>query len=393
MNRRLCPICGSGKNKKMVHIDMNTPEEWSITGKYDVVVCDNCGFAYADVASSQSNYDKYYADHNAYSKVDDLRYGSDNYEKEEVYFCRLKDYLKPESHILDLGCGSGKFVVYLNHKGWVNSYGLDPSFNSVERLIKQGLHGIQGSICEEISKEKQQQFDVVCCNGVLEHIYDVKMASRTISDYLKENGVAFIAVPAVEGFGERYAQLPNYFNQEHINYFSLNTLDRLMASVGLRRVSSDNESYYPGASDDIDEEKTIIAVYIKKDGNCILPRDNKTEESIKAYLMEQRRRSDLEKAGLVRWLNEQENIIIWGGGAYGMSLLTNIDGLYNKTLYFVDSNHEKEGQSIDGKFIRDPKILFEEKNQFSILIACMRNAYDIRRSIEDMGIKCSVYQA
>lgn len=51
--KRKCPICGNNEGEKIYHVSMKVPEDFPITGKYDVVCCSKCGFIYADINDTQ----------------------------------------------------------------------------------------------------------------------------------------------------------------------------------------------------------------------------------------------------------------------------------------------------------------------------------------------------
>lgn len=49
---RKCPICSSEYGDTYKTIRMELPQGVKLPNEYDVVTCDNCGFAYADVKAS-----------------------------------------------------------------------------------------------------------------------------------------------------------------------------------------------------------------------------------------------------------------------------------------------------------------------------------------------------
>ena len=64
---RKCPICSSEYGDTYKTIRMELPQGVKLPNEYDVVTCDNCGLAYADVKASQEIYNAYYACNNMYS--------------------------------------------------------------------------------------------------------------------------------------------------------------------------------------------------------------------------------------------------------------------------------------------------------------------------------------
>ena len=64
---RRCPICNNEYGEVYKTIKMKLPQDVKLPDEYDVVTCENCGFAYADVDATQDTYNTYYACNNMYS--------------------------------------------------------------------------------------------------------------------------------------------------------------------------------------------------------------------------------------------------------------------------------------------------------------------------------------
>ena len=68
--------------------------------------------------------------------------------------------------------------------------------------------------------------------SVIEHIRDLTGYLEHIQAFLKPEGYFLVDAPAVEGMPQRLFPVPNYFNHEHINYFSKTSLDNLLGAPG-----------------------------------------------------------------------------------------------------------------------------------------------------------------
>ena len=195
--KRRCPVCKSNTGMDIHSINISLPEELPIPGRYDVVVCDKCGFAFADVDSSQEAYNSYYRDYNVYSACGRIR-NDITIEVNEKRYEVFSKYIDKELKIADIGCGSGDWLLYLKKKGYENLYGIDPSVKSVEEIRTKGIEGAIGNIFDEAPENMAGIFDVICCTMVLEHIYDIRDAVRHLKEYVKEDGgMIFVDVPAV----------------------------------------------------------------------------------------------------------------------------------------------------------------------------------------------------
>ncbi len=57
---RRCPICNNEYGEVYKTIKMKLPQDVRLPDEYDVVTCEKCGFAYADVDATQDTYNTYY---------------------------------------------------------------------------------------------------------------------------------------------------------------------------------------------------------------------------------------------------------------------------------------------------------------------------------------------
>lgn len=64
---RRCPICNNEYGEVYKTIKMKLPQDVRLPDEYDVVTCEKCGFAYADVDATQDTYNTYYSCNNMYS--------------------------------------------------------------------------------------------------------------------------------------------------------------------------------------------------------------------------------------------------------------------------------------------------------------------------------------
>lgn len=113
------------------------------------------------------------------------------------HFC---DAYKPNSKVLDIGCGSGRDLAVL-HKLGHQCFGIDPTPEFVE--IAQRVHPelsdriVQGSL-PEMTPPFGGEFDGVLCSAVLMHIGvdQLHLAASSIKSCLKIGGRLLYSVPS-----------------------------------------------------------------------------------------------------------------------------------------------------------------------------------------------------
>ena len=94
--------------------------------------------------------------------------------------------------ILDIGCNTGNDIVFLTKKN--NVKGIDIMQDAVE-VARQNQIDAQQWDMEKGLPFSSEQFDIVICKEVLEHLIDPEFAMQEIQRVLKKNGFAFISVP------------------------------------------------------------------------------------------------------------------------------------------------------------------------------------------------------
>jgi len=136
--------------------------------------------------------------------------------------------------IVDIGCGDGSLLCYLNRSGFTNLFGCDLSPTQVHVARARGLRHIdEAAASEYLSRLTNNSVDTVITFDVLEHVpcQDLVSFAGDIRRVLSPGGSWIIHVPnAASPFGMRI----RYGDLTHENAFTVTSLQQLFASVGLR---------------------------------------------------------------------------------------------------------------------------------------------------------------
>lgn len=378
---RSCPLCNATRGEILKSVKMISINRLPIPSEYDVVVCEKCGFCFADADAIQENYNTYYRDYNVYGNSGILK--QEELGKECTFrFPIFEKFVSKDAEIIDIGCGDGNFLLYLKKRGYKNLYGIDPSTESIRILKEKGIAGSVGNIFDEISKEfEEKRFDVVVCTEVLEHIYALKDAMVHLDKYLKSDGMLYIDVPSVEYFEKELLPVANYFNCEHINYFNLQTLDNLLHIFGYERISEERKQSLFNES-----ENCVRAMYRKTPEAADIICDMKSRVSIRSYLSKIAEKTENRVAMIQKLLDENERLIIWGTGNYTYQLLAEFPEKSKKVVCFIDNNELKWGNELVGKQVKSPQCLLNMNEHYPILICSMINAGDIVEQLKEMDV-------
>jgi len=107
----------------------------------------------------------------------------------------LSEKLIDDVKLLDIGCSDGKFTIEFSKKvGAKKVYGLEID----KYLIREARS--KGIICKKSDANKKLPFrdnffDVIICNQVVEHLYDPDNLFQEINRILKMNGYLYISTP------------------------------------------------------------------------------------------------------------------------------------------------------------------------------------------------------
>lgn len=133
---------------------------------------------------------------------------------------------------LEIGCGSGRFLVELARRGW-RVRGVEPSHTAITELVSaHDVEVAQGTV--DSVEFEPSSFDLVAALMVLEHLHDPRTDVRRIESWIRPGGIFMGSVPnsASWEFGafgaDWYAlQLPT-----HLSHFTPGSLSKLLIDAG-----------------------------------------------------------------------------------------------------------------------------------------------------------------
>ena len=135
--------------------------------------------------------------------------------------------------ILDVGCGSGTFLMQMRELGW-DAHGVELSSEASEHGRQEGLEIFGGTL--ESANYPNQWFDYVRSNHSFEHIHNPREVLREIHRIIKPDGRLFIGVPNVNGLMSRlYGTFWWHLGAPvHTFGYSPITLSKLLAQEGFQ---------------------------------------------------------------------------------------------------------------------------------------------------------------
>jgi len=118
--------------------------------------------------------------------------------------------------LLDVGCGTGKFVVELAKKNRnINITALDMSDYSLSLFEEQARKYSIKQINHDLFSFQTDRVDVLVSQEVIEHIPDVGKTLRKMRTFIKPNGYAIICVPYKENLESKMVTDPVTGERHH----------------------------------------------------------------------------------------------------------------------------------------------------------------------------------
>lgn len=240
-----CPICNSVKIKQSLTSHDN---HYGIAGEYNHYKCLECGLLFLNPMPTDSFLSNAYpSDYYAYQKASGIS-GIRRILKRLTFLeWKTKDpKFKSPGRMLDIGCGSGEFLLKMREEGW-DVYGVEPSQSAA--LIgreKFGLNIHNGTLLG--TDYQDEYFDYIRLNHSLEHMTNPLENMSVVSRILKKGGKLFIGVPNTKSiafriFGQYWWNLGA--PQHPINY-DFKSLSGLVVPFGFEKSSAITNSHFTG---------------------------------------------------------------------------------------------------------------------------------------------------
>lgn len=143
--------------------------------------------------------------------------------------------------ILDIGCGQGAFLLDLKKQGYQNLFGCD----WIDQKFPEFEYQVVDLNREGLAKYKAQDFDVILCSDVIEHLERPAELLREMKRLLKTGGQVFLTFPNCANLFERFIYLltgnSSRYQSElksgphgHISYLPTHVMQSLAARADLK---------------------------------------------------------------------------------------------------------------------------------------------------------------
>ena len=131
--------------------------------------------------------------------------------------------------LLDIGCGTGDFLVEAKNQGW-SILGFEPNSDAKRLAANKGV-----LFTDDIFTLPEDTFDAVTMWHVLEHVPNLQEYITNLKRIIKPNGTIIIAVPNYKSYDAKYYNRfwAAYDVPRHLWHFSKNSIKRLFSDVDI----------------------------------------------------------------------------------------------------------------------------------------------------------------
>ena len=263
--------------------------------------------------------------------------------------------LNNKGNVLDIGCGKGLFLRRFTEvfSKW-ELFGIEPSKNASQFFSETmpNVNIFEGML--EESSYKNEKFDIITANGVLEHVPKPIEFLKTVKRMMHENSYLYIGVP---NFENNPADL---FTFDHLSKFTEDTISLCFDIAGFEIIAKKIES------------QRVPMWYILKPKlngvRALEPQVNKSKKLVSRTLREiEGYWSSFNEAAKI--VNEGYKIAFYGSGAFGSLAFHYSDISVEDISVIIDDNETVWGSKRLGIPIDAPDNLDKYKEVKAILFS------------------------
>jgi methionine biosynthesis protein MetW len=157
-------------------------------------------------------------------------------------FQAIAEWIKPGSRVLDLGCGDGALLAYLEEGRQIKGYGVEISSEGVLASAKRGINVLQMNLEDGLSIFETASFDYVILSRTLQAMHNTE---GILQEMLRVGRQGIVTFPNFGYWRNRLQVLTGrmpvseeipyqWFDTPNIHLCTLNDFEELCEEVGAR---------------------------------------------------------------------------------------------------------------------------------------------------------------
>lgn len=231
METVVCNLCGHESARPVYEVE---DTNYGLPGNFSLVSCQRCGLVYLNPRPTVQEIGAYYPAEQyhpfrALQQKDSFEPAASQRQNADKI---TQIWGTPTGcHVLDVGCGSGLFLLAMRQNGW-QVHGVEPNQQAAE--FAQNTLKLPVTIGDIFQVNQEDLFDVVTFWDVLEHTHSPRDVLVQAHALLNPNGLLVINVPnwaSLERklFKRKWIAIDA---PRHLYHFSPETITRLLQNCG-----------------------------------------------------------------------------------------------------------------------------------------------------------------
>ena len=154
----------------------------------------------------------------------------------------IADWIPAGSRVLDLGCGDGQLLAYLQNHKQAAAYGVDFDVANVVRCVQVGVNAIQGDLEAGLAEFEDQRFDYVILSQTIQAM---RHTEEILNEMLRVGREAIVTFPNFGYWQNRWqimqGHMPvsddmpyQWYNTPNIHWCMLGDFEALCTKNGIR---------------------------------------------------------------------------------------------------------------------------------------------------------------
>lgn len=116
----------------------------------------------------------------------------------------IASHVRPNSRVLDIGCGNGDLMDVLEHDASCDARGIEIDATCVERCVARGLSVVQGDADRDLANYPDKAFDYAILSQTLQ---TAERPDKMLDELLRVGNQAFVSFPNFAHWRTRAALL------------------------------------------------------------------------------------------------------------------------------------------------------------------------------------------
>ena len=256
---RPCPLCQGVRQAPVVRLTglqiiagnwSYRQSNWSwheafLSHPFPIGRCADCGFVYASTELPKAFLDFVYDELIDCDAARREAFSATSLANRMSYLATLLRLISPPAKVLDFGCGFGATLSLLANAEGIESVGFETSPRRASELTATN-YCIEGNLS---ALERHAPFSSIILDNVIEHLPAPKETLVSLRQLCAGEAVVYVSVPdawrlygsSLATFSGNGKPFPKDINPwEHLNYFNVDYLDRMMLNGGFEPMRQDS---------------------------------------------------------------------------------------------------------------------------------------------------------